>query len=244
MESKISDLGKFVFVDKLDPYLFILPSFVEGELKEEFLKEFNYHKKRLGDPRFLNVFKDENGILTGSNAPSIILANHVLGKYGVRTVGIGDIPKIKNNPYFNLNCTNVDLGFLVMSFGNPNKDIFRDFKDDLIKKKYVVGSEPILVYPWEISLKKNIAKDCGLSFKLKPGIKLRYFDSMDQKNNGRSIGSFTDTDFNFNRNGRIKFLASPSGLTRITLENNTFLRANRNSLMYSNHFYKMILTRF
>lgn len=243
MAESISNLDKFIFVDKLDPFVHAVPSFIQGDFKDEFLKEYNYYKKKLGDLKFLNIFVDEAGKLAGSNAPSLILTNQILGKYGLRTIGFGEIDQVKNDNKFNSNSNYIDLGFLIMGYGRPNKDIFKDFKDQLVKKKYLVGEEPILVYPWEIKLKKNLSKPCGLDFKLRGDAKLRYFPDMEFNNNGKSIGSIGEVNFNFNRIGRIKFLASSSGLTRITLENNTFLRANGSKLMHSNHIYKMVLTQ-
>lgn len=243
-EKPISELGDFVIVDKLNPMIYEIPAIMDGKFAKEFMKEYSYQKKELGNSPLLNVvLLNKFGEISGSNAWSIVLSNKILNNYGLRTINFSEMGEIRNSSKFSLNKYNVDIGFLVNGYGNPNKTISENFCNSLIEKKSHLSENPILIYPWEIEILKNQNREGGIELKLKEDYAIRQVPHMSIQNNEKSVKSFSEEEFIFERNSKIKLLTSPSGFTRVTLENDSILRGNRVKLDYSNDFYRMIIAK-
>lgn len=159
----------------------IQATLLDGDLGIDFLNEFNWTADAYfkGNP-YLKVLRLENGVVTGSNVPSVILAASILRERGLHLPLLPDIENSFRAGSLDLQTYFVDLSLLLRTEDDPsyqeNNPISWNLARQLAYRKISFSPEKTAVLPLSsLELHNSDKNKYGLSFRIRDNLDLREY---------------------------------------------------------------------
>ena len=198
-------------------------NFPTGDFGKAVLKE---HQERaradFPNARGLNAlaYDEEQEVVTGSNPPSNVLLNMILGQEGLRTSSQADIEKVLKLKALRLNGRYIDTGLILRSKCNPNEYLAGNLMSQ-IREISPKAKMPAMIPLHELELTADSSSPYGFAFKIKENAQIFYDLSVLNKG-----GHFSSEDIDLQtglpkktgNNGNRELYTRDSGLSGLYLD--------------------------
>ena len=192
------------------------PTFLEGDFGRDFLEEYQGRARAdYGNAKVLDVLRENNDLIKGSNDYAVVLANKILRQVGLRTATPEDVEKILRENRLDLKDFYVDIALVLRSEDEPNSYLAKDLRKQIGRGKRL----PVMISLIGLDLRIDENSPRGLSFDLREDVKVIQDDTLISDG-----GYFNSEDIDIKiglpkklGNGNRYFYTQKLGLSRLCL---------------------------
>ena len=238
METKLQRLKTptakpLIEIPKTVPTAGFIHNYFDGET---FLEEYNERVKLdYKGNSVLKVIHYSDGVVKGSNPPSVILANKILEQEGLRTVTHLDINEILRTKALSLIRTYEDIALIFKDEEKPNSYLAKKIAEQIKKREGKKIETPIIIPLNGLELKLDSNSPLGLTFIFTDKTKIIYAPILSEENNKNGFSDKSENEFPILNRERKKLLyTNNSGLSRFVMNYNGLESWNDLQISYGN----------
>ena len=228
----------------IDPTKIPVVGFLGGVRGKEILDEYQGRAKAdYNSAKALNVLSYEDGLVKGSNPPSIVLLNQILRQEGLRTADQVDLERALKTGALDLGGTYEDSALILRSPENPNKALAKILQEQIQARNPKI-KRPVMIPLYGLELVNDPNSNYALSFKLRDNAKIIYAPILNKQ------GRFSSEDIdengipkNVGDKGPRNLYSGNSGLSRLYLVRGLGLYSGGVDLANSGSFGRVVVVQ-